>query len=96
MPVPMKPEDRLIMVNESGLKIKSSAWQKAWRRFMDQAIEAGLITKEQHFGLHDLKRRGVTDTKGTKQDKMQASGHKSQSMLDVYDFSIPTVDAAGE
>lgn len=96
MPVPMKPEDRLIMVNESGLKIKSSAWQKAWRRFMDQAIEAGLITKEQHFGLHDLKRRGVTDTKGTKQDKMQASGHKSIAMLDVYDRSIAVVDAAGE
>lgn len=96
LPVPMKPEQRPILVSTDGVRITSSAWQTAWRRFMALAIGAGVIANEQAFSLHDMKRRGTTDTKGTKQEKMQATGHKSVAMLDVYDFSVPTVDAAGE
>lgn len=42
----------------------------------------------------DLKHRGVTDTKGNRGDKQQASGHKTEQMLDVYDHEVPLVDAA--
>jgi hypothetical protein len=42
---------------------------------MPRAIEAKVITEEQRFTPHGLKHRGVTDTKGTKADKRQASGH---------------------
>lgn len=96
MPVPMRAEDRPLIVGEQGKRVTSDAWQGAWRDFLTMAIKAEVIKEEDRFGLHDLKRRGVTDTKGTKAEKMLASGHKSASMLDVYDFSIPTVDAAGE
>lgn len=44
------------------------------------------------FGLHSLKHRGVTDTKG---DKKAASGHKTDAMMDVYDHSLPTVPQSG-
>lgn len=49
------------------------------------------MSQEQRFGLHDLKRRGTTDTKGTRADKQEAAGWKDQDMVDIYDFSIPVV-----
>lgn len=58
---------------------------------MKLAIEEGVITKEERFGLHDLKRRGITDTKGTRHEKQEASGHRSASMMDTYDLSVPIV-----
>lgn len=51
-------------------------------------MEDGVITKEERFGLHDLKRRGITNTKGNQHDKQEASGHRSSSMMDLYDLSI--------
>ena len=43
------------------------------------------MTKEEWFGLHDLKRRGVTDTSGTIAERMEASGHKSLKGFEPYD-----------
>ncbi|MFD2436102.1 site-specific integrase [Modicisalibacter luteus] len=64
----------------------------AWQRLIKLAIEEEIIEASQRFGLHDLKRRGITDTKGTRHDKQEASGHRSAAMLDVYDLSIPLVN----
>ena len=63
---------------------------------MKMAIEESVITKEERFGLHDLKRRGITDTKGTRHEKQEASGHRSASMMDTYDLSVPLVSHPGE
>ncbi|ARA83972.1 hypothetical protein B5U27_27410 [Pseudomonas amygdali pv. lachrymans] len=41
-----------------------------------------------------LKRRGITDTAGTRADKQEASGHRDGAMMDVYDLSIPLVNAS--
>jgi len=49
------------------------------------------MTKEEWFGLHDIKRRGTTDTEGTAEDKLEATGHKSRAMLPLYDKSIARV-----
>ena len=95
-PYPMRPEHRHLLVNASGDAIKQSSWQSSWRRFMELAIKEEIITKEQWFGLHDMKRRGATDTKGTKAEKMEATGHHSRQMLDIYDHSVPLVDASSE
>ena len=38
-----------------------------------------------------LKRRGITDTEGTAEDKLEATGHKSRRMLEIYDKSIARV-----
>jgi hypothetical protein len=58
---------------------------------MAMAIKAGVITKAQRFGLRDLKRKGITDTPGTRADKQQTSGHRSECMMDVYDMSVAIV-----
>jgi len=39
-----------------------------------------------------MKRRGTTDTQGTADQKLEATGHKSKRMLDIYDKSIPRVN----
>ena len=84
-PVNLKAKDRLVFVNNSGDKITSSCWQNAWRNFLKAAIAEGIMTQADWFGLHGIKRKGITDTAGTKADKQAASGHKSSSMVDIYD-----------
>lgn len=89
--VNLQPERRPIIVGAGGRALSKSGLDSAWQRFITAAIEDGVLTQEQRFGLHDFKRRGITDTKGTRADKQEASGHRDESMLDVYDLSVPTV-----
>lgn len=90
--VPAAADKRFIIVAAHGGALQKSSLDTAWQRFIKASIEAGVITAEERFGLHDLKRRGITDTPGTRADKQLASGHRDESMLDVYDHSIPLVD----
>jgi site-specific recombinase XerC len=95
-PVPFHAEDRLVFVNCSGDKITPEGWQSVWRRFLDRAIAAGIMTESEKFGLHDMKRRGATDLTGSKHDKLTSTGHSSIQQLNVYDHSIPLVKPAGD
>ncbi len=68
-----------------GQKIQGDTFSSAWTRLMKKVVaEEGI----EPFTFHDLKRMGVTHAEG---DKLQASGHKSASMLKVYDQSVPVV-----
>ncbi len=95
-PVPIRADQRPLLVAIDGGRLSKSALDTAWQRLMLLAIEQGIITAEQRYGLHDLKRRGITDTKGTRADKQEGSGHRSANMMDTYDLSVPVVPAAGE
>ena len=57
-------------------------------RMMRNAVKDGILSQDERFGLHSLKHRGVTDTKG---NKKEASGHVTDTMLHVYDHSLPIV-----
>jgi integrase len=94
MPVPLAADKRFLFVAAHGGVLQKSSLDSAFQRLIAQALEAEVITEENRFGLHDLKRRGITDTIGTRADKQEASGHKSEQMMDVYDFSLPIVDPA--
>lgn len=94
-PVPLRAADRALIVAQDGAPIAKSSIDTAWQRLMALAIEEGVITADQRFGLHDLKRRGITDTPGTAAEKQRASGHRSEAMLAVYDHEKPLVDPAG-
>lgn len=87
---------RPLVVSEDGAALSKSALNSAWRRSMAAAIEAGVIDTDSRFGLHGLKHRGVTDTAGGKAKKKEASGHKTDAMLNLYDHEIPTVQPAGK
>lgn len=95
VPHPMKPEDRILLVNAKGAPITRHALDTLWHTMMLGAIKAGVITEAERFGSHDLKRRGITDTTGGKASKKAAGGHKNDAMLDVYDFEIPEVTTPG-
>lgn len=90
--IPLDPEKRPIFIGTTGNAISRAGLDSAWHRMMMSAVAAGVIKDEQRFGLHDLKRRGITDTAGNRHEKQEASGHRSASMLDVYDLSLPVVD----
>jgi len=96
VPVPIKPEERYLIVSQEGTPLSKSGLDTAWQRLIRKAITNGVITAEQRFTMHGLKHRGVTDTKGNKADKQTASGHKSAQMLEHYDHDLPLVRPAGE
>lgn len=95
-PIPIRADQRPLVVSIDGARLGKSSLDSAWQRLMALAIEANIITADQRYGLHDLKRRGITDTAGTRADKQEASGHRSANMMDTYDLSVPVVPAAGE
>ena len=95
-PIPMRTDQRPVVIAADGGRLSKSALDTAWQRCMTLAVAARTLTESQRFGLHDLKRRGITDTTGTRADKQDASGHRSAGMMDVYDLSVPVVPAAGE
>ncbi|RMV68374.1 Site-specific recombinase, phageintegrase family [Pseudomonas caricapapayae] len=95
-PVPFRAEQRFLIVSATGCQLSKSGLDTAFQRLITQAIEKSLLTEEQRFGLHDFKRKGITDTVGNRAEKQQASGHKDESMMDVYDLSLPVVNPSGE
>ena len=92
--IPIRSDRRYLIVASHGGPLRKSSLDTAWQRFILSAISDGTITAEERFGLHDLKRRGITDTAGTRADKQQASGHRGEAMMDVYDLSLPLVNAS--
>jgi len=89
-PFHLHPELRPVFLTEDGNRLGKPALDSAWQRLMLSAIADGIIVPEQRFGLHDLKRKGITDTPGTKADKQDAAG-LTEAMMPVYDFSVPLV-----
>lgn len=92
LPTPLRPEHRTLLVSEDGTPLTRRGWNTAWTRLMKQAVAAGVLTKEQRFGLHGLKHRGITDSKG---DKKRESG-LTDSMVRRYDHELPDVEPAAD
>lgn len=90
--VPLDPARRSLFNGTGGNALTRDGLDSAWYRMMNAAIDASVITQEDKFGLHDLKRRGITDTEGNRHDKQEASSHRNERMLDVYDLSLPEVN----
>lgn len=93
-PIPLQAEARPLVVGTTGHPLLKKSFNSAWQRMIVAAIDAGVIPAGSRFSLHDLKRRGVTDAIGTRGEKQDASGHREESMLDIYDFDVPIVESA--
>lgn len=96
LPTPALKQHRHLFLRDDNSHISRQTLGKAMKRLVDMAIDEGVITQDQYFTLHPVKRRGTTDTKGNRKDKQTATGHKSEGMLDIYDFELPEVNPAGE
>ena len=95
-PSPIKSERRYLFISErTGDKLQVSSIKTAKNRIDKKAKEKAetLGIEYNHFWFHDLKRKGVSDTKGNKQE---ASGHRSANMLNIYDVKPIIVKPAGE
>lgn len=95
-PHPIDPDRRFIFISErTGNRIATSSLKTALSR-IGQAAEKEAADRGipfQRFTFHDLKRKGVSDTTG---DKQRASGHRSASMLNIYDVEVAVVKPAGK
>jgi site-specific recombinase XerD len=90
------PQSRPIFISKrTGDLIAPSTLETAKKRIdaLAKAKAEELGIDYTHFTFHDLKRKGVTDTEGNKQE---ASGHRSAAMLNIYDVKPIIVKAAGE
>ena len=78
-----------------GSLITSRALKTAKNRVDQLAIEKAktLGINFVPFTIHDIKRQGISDTTG---DKVAASGHRSQSMMNIYDVSTAKVKPTSE
>lgn len=94
MPQQIRPEDRTVLVTQEGTTMTDSAFSSRWQALMLLAIKEKVIAEDERFGAHDNKRKGITDTSGTRHDKQHASGHKSERMMDIYDQEVPIVSSA--
>ena len=95
-PTPIKPGDRWLFPASDGEHLRRSSLDSAWQRMVTEAIDKGVIATEDRFSIHDLKRAGISRTQGTRADKREASGHRTDSMMDVYDLSLPVVQPTEE
>lgn len=94
--IPIAPSKRNIIVASHGGPLRKSSLDTAWQRFITLALHDEIISPDQRFALHDLKRRGITDTAGNRADKQEASGHRDPKMMDVYDLSLPIVSPSAD
>jgi hypothetical protein len=83
--LPSKIGTMQLIHDQNGQKIRYDAFHDAWEAAVAAAVKQKRI---EPFRFHDLKRKRVTDAKG---DKLAASGHKSASMVPIYDVSVPEV-----
>lgn len=89
-PEQLRPENRFVFLSEDGEPLTKDGLDSAWQRLIKAAILDKVITEDQRFSLHDLKRKGGTDTAGNVADKQTALG-VSEAMMKVYDLSVPLV-----
>jgi len=93
--VPLRPENRMLLVEQTGNPMSKSSLESSWQRFITMAMGEGVIEKEDRFFLHGLKHRGVTDTVGNLGDKQDAAGHQSPATTGRYDHGLPVVKPPG-
>lgn len=89
-PLQLRPEAHYLFLPEDGEPLTKDGLDSAWQRLIKAAIRDRVVTDEQRFSLHDLKRKGGTDTAGNVADKQTALG-VSPAMMKVYDLSLPRV-----
>lgn len=95
-PTPINPAQRHVFISErTGDRITPASFENAMQRIRKSALEQAQKSGIEFtpFTFHDLKRKGISDTEG---DRMKASGHRSASMMSVYDVALDTVKPAGK
>lgn len=94
LPVQLRADQRFLFLAEHGEPLQKTSLDSTWQRFIQLALAEGVIAADERFSLHDLKRKGGTDTAGNRADRQDALG-VSDAMMKVYDKSVPRVKPSG-
>lgn len=86
----LAPNQRALFLAEGGEPLSKSGLDTAWQRLVHLAMREGVLAADERFSLHDLKRKGGTDTPGTRAEKQDALG-VTEAMMPIYDTSVPFV-----
>ena len=78
-----------VISNDHGQPITYDAFRSRWNKAKAKAKESNQDL-ETDFTFHDVKAKSISDWTG---DKQQFSGHKSQSMVAIYDRKVPVVSS---
>ncbi len=73
-----------VIHNRKGHKYTEDGFGSLW-----QYTRLRLLPQDR-FGIHKIRSKAITDWKGDRKDKWMFSKHKTESMIDQYDLSIPT------
>lgn len=95
LPVQLRPEQRFLFLAEHGEPLQKTSLDSTWQRFIQLAFSEKVITRDERFSLHDLKRKGGTDTIGNRAERQDALG-VTDAMMKVYDKSVPRVRPSRE
>lgn len=87
IPLPGTPSATYVIHNEHGQPFTYDAFRHHWKRAKDLAAERDCELRFD-FTFHDIKAKAVSDYEGNKQD---FSGHKTASMVAVYDRRMKRV-----
>jgi len=89
-----KVESMYVLQQKNGSPFALASFDQRWRKAL---IKARLETElPLDFTFHDLKAKGISDFEGTTAEKQNASGHKSESQISIYDRKVqvvPTVES---
>lgn len=94
LPAQLRADLRFLFLAEHGEPLQKTSLDSTWQRFIQLSISAGVISAEERFSLHDLKRKGGTDTVGNQAERQDAL-EVTDAMMKVYDKSVPRVRPSG-
>lgn len=86
---PSKIATTWVIHNRDGQRYTRGGFSAMWKRLIIKAVADGIISEP--FTFHDLKRKGISDFEG---DKQQFSGHATPAMAARYNVKpevVPTI-----
>lgn len=89
-----KVESMYVLQQKNGSSFALASFDQRWRKSIIRARQITELPLD--FTFHDLKAKGISDFEGTTAEKQNASGHKSESQISIYDRKVqvvPTVES---
>jgi site-specific recombinase XerC len=86
---PGRVESMYVLQQKNGSPFALASFDQRWRKTIIKARQASGLPLD--FTFHDLKAKGMSDFKGTAQEKQFASGHKNIAQVATYDRLVPVV-----
>ena len=75
-----------VIPNEKGKKYTEDGFGTNWQYWRTHKS----VKEDDRFGIHKLRSKAISDSDGDRRDKWMFSRHKTESMVEEYDMTLPT------